>query len=237
MSVLRSCSINPATDAFLAVDVAKTFMPGGGLPIAGGDLIVPAAIEVAQAFPVGNRYACLDKHPFGHASLASSYRCGNPYQLLKMSDLANFTSKRMLAQQAKFNLHQLTDYLELVKQQVLWPDHGIIGTAESEMHPDLAAIDFRLVLQKGLGPVCDSYSAFKDNIGWPTGLADEMRQNGVKRLFLVGLAFDYCVGFSALDAVGAGFQVSVIMAGTRSVASDSAAAMEKRLRDAGVHLL
>ena len=231
--------VDPNTDALLAVDVQPTFMPGGGLAVTGGDQVVRPIAELATCFPAKRRIATRDLHPPGHVSLASSY-CGcASYSLLTLDDArAKCGCAARLAPQARFTRSELAAYLSQVGQQVLWPDHGLPGTDESELHPYLARSGlFPFVFPKGLDPACDSYSAFSDNLKRPTHLADYLRALGVKRVFIAGLAYDYCVGFTALDAVQEGFQAVVVMAATRSVAPDSELAMTKRLIQAGVALM
>jgi nicotinamidase/pyrazinamidase len=205
-------------DAVLDVDVQTTFMPGGGLPVAEGDLIIPVVKKVHGFFPAWRRYASLDRHPLGHISLASSYVGHPPGTMLTEEMVAGWTNgHRHLSERANFCVGDLDDYLAKVKSQILWPDHAIAGTTEAELHPELADADHRVVVVKGTDPRCDSYSAFRDNLRRPTGLADAMREHGVKRLFLTGLAFDFCVGWTALDAADEGFEALVIEDATRPV--------------------
>jgi nicotinamidase/pyrazinamidase len=210
--------IHPMTDAVVNVDVQKTFMPGGGLPVTDGHLIIPVVQRVNLLFPPGRRYFTLDKHPKGHISLASSYVGLAPGTKLTAEEVERWTdTDDRIAPQARFNLHHLRAYLSVVGFQVLWPDHGIIGAEESRLHPDLDDSPCRIVLVKGTDPRCDSYSALRDNLGRPTGLGDLLKQDGVSRLFLTGLAFDFCVGWTALDAVKEGFEAVIVKDATRPV--------------------
>ena len=175
--------VNHFSDALIAVDVQPTFMPGGGLPVPGGDEIV----QVGQALMIGwpnlkLRFATQDWHPLGHISLAGSYTGLAPYSLLTETMVAGWTdAANLIAPGARFTLAELKNYLAGVKQQVLWPNHGIEGTAEAELHPTFMRSEFAYILKKGTDPACDSYGAFEDNLMRPTGFADVLRQAGVKR--------------------------------------------------------
>ena len=240
------------TDALLHVDVQTTFMPGGGLAVKDGDKILPAVLALHTRFDLCalqqdhdaccRIYATLDQHPYGHISLASSYVGLPPYMQLDERTVWGWTQKRHgIAPGALFDLHQLRKYLGEVKVQTLWPDHGIAGTAEADLHPRLyeAQGHFDFVLVKGYEATCDSYSGFRDNLKQTTGLADTMRDHGIERVFVDGLAFDFCVGWSALDAVAEGFaEVYVIEDATRSVdLPGTVVKMRADLASAGVRLI
>ncbi|MEY4744640.1 MAG: hypothetical protein RL272_585 [Candidatus Parcubacteria bacterium] len=240
------------TDALLHVDVQTTFMPGGGLAVKDGDGILPAVLALHAHFDLvalqqehdlhSRIYATLDQHPWGHISLASSYVGVPPYTQLDEKTAWRWTEKKHgIAPHARFDLAELRKYLGQVKAQTLWPDHGIAGTAEADIHPALYAAQghFDFVLVKGYEPACDSYSGFRDNLKRTTGLADTMREHGVERIFIDGLAFDFCVGWSALDAVAEGFaEVCVIEDATRSVdLPGTVAKMRADLAAAGVRLI
>jgi len=231
--------IDPTTDAVVNVDVQETFMPGGGLPVPGGDQIIPLVQRVNLLFPAHRRYFTLDKHPGGHISLASSYVGLPPGIKLTTQEVEKWTEANIrIAPHARFNLAQLQAYLQAVKFQILWPDHGIIGTTESCLHPALDDLPCRIVQIKGTDPCCDSYSALRDNLGRPTGLDNLLTQHDAQRLFLTGLAFDFCVGFTALDAVKEGFEVFVIEDATRSVAlPGTVEKMRADLQAAGVKII
>ncbi|HTM68225.1 MAG TPA: isochorismatase family protein [Candidatus Binatia bacterium] len=209
-------------DALLHVDVQATFMPGGGLAVADGDKILPAVLALQAHFDTrGQIYCTLDQHPYGHISLASSYVGLAPYAQLDLKAIAGWTSKKNgIAKDALFDLRDLTRYLREVGSQTLWPDHGIAGSVEADMHPALwnaAHGHFDFVLIKGYDAKVDSYSGFRDNLKQTTGLGATMRENGVERIFVDGLAFDFCVGWSAIDAAAEGFEVYLIEEATRSV--------------------
>ena len=231
--------IDPATDALVNVDVQPTFMPGGGLPVARGDEIVPLVQRINLLFPDRRRYMTLDKHPIGHISLASSYAGLAPYAQLAADEVARWTeADNRLAARARFGLADLQDYLSKVRVQTLWPDHGIFGTAEANLHPGLAGRNCRIVLLKGTDPRCDSYSGLRDNLKRPTGLGELLQEDGATRLFLTGLALDFCVGFTALDARDYGFEVFVVEDATRSVAlPGTVEAMKEAFAKAGVKLV
>jgi len=210
---MQKLRINPFSDALIIIDVQPTFMPGGGLPVPGGNVIIPVIKKAIYYFSPQCTVATLDKHPSGHISLASSYIGAKPMDVLRTADNVR------LAPHAKFTWEQLKEYLSKVGNQILWPNHGVIGTGDAELHPLLKKCDIGFFLEKGTDPACDSYSAFFDNLGRPTGLARYLREHGAKRCFFVGLAFDYCVGWSALDAVKENFEAFVIKEATRAVGS------------------
>lgn len=232
------------SDALLHVDVQPTFMPGGGLAVADGDKIISSVLALQARFDtLGRIYATLDQHPYGHISLASSYIGLPAYAQLDEKAIRGWTEKKNgIARGALFDLHDLRAYVAMVKSQTLWPDHGIAGSVEADMHPDLYnAVNghFDLVLIKGYDPKCDSYSGFRDNLKQTTGLAATMRDDGIERVFIDGLAFDFCVGWSALDAVAEGFaEVYLVEDATRSVGLPGTVdAMRAALAKAGVRVI
>lgn len=181
--------IEPATDCLGLIDVQPTFMPGGGLPVVDGDAIVPVINRLLPLFPLA--FATQDWHPAGHSSFASAHPGRAPYDTVEMPYGA----------------------------QTLWPDHGIAGTPEAALHPDLDATRIALILRKGTNPAVDSYSAFRENDRTTTtGLAGWLTARGVRRIFFVGLATDFCVAWSAVDAANAGFSAIVVEDATRPVA-------------------
>ncbi|HEY1723479.1 MAG TPA: bifunctional nicotinamidase/pyrazinamidase [Magnetospirillaceae bacterium] len=181
-------SIPPAeTDALIVIDVQNDFCPGGALEVRDGDAVVASINRLARSF----RHVILtqDWHPAGHASFASQHK-KLPFET---TELAYGT-------------------------QVLWPDHCVQNTRGAAFHEDLAVPQAELILRKGFRPEIDSYSAFAENDRTtPTGLASYLRERGLTRLFLAGLAFDFCVLYSALDGKHAGFDCSVIADACRSV--------------------
>ncbi|MAM63700.1 bifunctional nicotinamidase/pyrazinamidase [Maritimibacter sp. UBA3975] len=168
------------TDALIVIDVQNDFCPGGALAVAGGDEIVPGINRLLRAFPV--RVFTQDWHPAGHSSFASSHPGKAPLELVEM------------------------DY----GPQVLWPDHCIQGSDGAAFHEDLETDPADLVIRKGFRPEVDSYSAFFENDHrTPTGLEGYLRNRGATDLTFVGLATDFCVGWSAMDAARLGFNVTV----------------------------
>ncbi|SCX03620.1 bifunctional nicotinamidase/pyrazinamidase [Agrobacterium rosae] len=160
--------------ALLLIDIQNGFCPGGNLAVTDGDTIVPIANALIDNGGYDLIVASQDWHPANHGSFASQHPGKQPFEMGKLSG----------------------------KPQVMWPDHCVQGTADAEFHPDLNAQAFDYVQQKGENPAVDSYSAFRDNDQFAmTGLADYLERQGVTVLDLCGLATDYCVSFSALDAV------------------------------------
>lgn len=181
--------LDPATDCFAVIDVQPTFMPGGGLAVVEGDRVVPVINGLLALLPLA--FATQDWHPQNHSSFASAHPGRAPYDTLDMPYGA----------------------------QTLWPDHGIAGTAEAALHPDLDADRLTLILRKGTNPAIDSYSAFRENDRvTTTGLAGWLTARGVRRIFFTGLATDFCVAWSAIDAANAGFVAIVVEDATRPVA-------------------
>jgi nicotinamidase/pyrazinamidase len=175
-------------DVLLVVDLQADFMPGGALAVEDGDAIVPLINTLAGRF--AHVVVTQDWHPAGHASFASVHE-----------DAAAFDTKRL-------------DYGD----QTLWPDHCVQGTAGAELHPDVALDLAFLILRKGMHRGVDSYSAFVEADGrTTTGLAAMLKARGIKRIFACGLATDYCVAFSALDARAAGFGAFVIEDACRAI--------------------
>ncbi len=235
--------IDPETDALIVVDMTKTFMEGGGLAVKGGRALVAIILSILTFFARKLRIATKDRHPWGHITFASSYigiasyaRFSVPGQCpwlvrneqgllvgvtveVHEGDAVRTTTitRDHLAPHAKFNLDDLADYLGKVGSMILWPDHGIAGTDEAELHPDLLESLFGYILVKGLDPTRDSNGAFFDNAGRPTELADVLRARGVKRVFVCGLAFDFCVAYTAEGAALCGFEVYVIGDATEAV--------------------
>ena len=160
--------------ALLLIDIQNGFCPGGKLPVPDGDQVVPVANRLIDSGQYDLVVASQDWHPAGHGSFASAHPGKKPFEIGTLSG----------------------------KPQMMWPDHCIQNSKDAEFHPDLhiGSVDF--IQQKGQNPAVDSYSAFRDNDQAAlTGLAAYLRNKGVTELGLCGLATDYCVKFSALDAV------------------------------------
>jgi nicotinamidase/pyrazinamidase len=197
--------------ALLVVDLQHDFLPGGALGVAGGDEILGDVAELvaSRAFPVA--IATQDWHPPGHASFASSHPGRSPLE--------------------EITLHG--------RPQTLWPDHCVQGSRGAELHPSLPQGPLAAILRKGIDPAVDSYSAFRHN--WdeagtrpPTGLAGMLRELGVEAVWLAGLARDFCVRWSAEDAVDAGFEVHVLWDLTRPVDPASDAEVRRTFVERGV---
>jgi len=198
-----------SSKAILVIDVQNDFCPGGALAVQQGDEIVPEINRVVRNYPV--RVFTQDWHPTGHSSFASSHSGKAPFQTIEMP----------------------------YGTQVLWPDHCVQGSDGADFHEDLHVETADLILRKGFRPEIDSYSAFFENDqATPTGLEGYLRTRGVSHVTLVGLATDYCVAWSALDAAQLGFGVKVKLKACRAIDLDGSlqAALE-RMRAAGVELV
>lgn len=203
--------IDPETDILGVVDVQPTFMPGGELPVAEGDAVVPVINRLLQQFRHG--FATQDWHPPGHSSFASAHPGQPAYAVIEMP----------------------------YGPQVLWPDHALQGSANAALHPALDQSRLEVIVRKGFHPAMDSYSSFFENDHrTATGLDGWLRQRGFRRLFLVGLATDFCVAWSAEDAVGLGYEVTVIEDACRGIGLPTTAGRttldeaRERLRGMGV---
>ena len=196
------------TDVLIAVDVQNDFCPGGALTVPDGDAVVPLVNRLCERF--AHVVLTQDWHPPGHASFASSHPGRAPHELIE----------------APYG------------PQVLWPDHCVQGTEGAAFHSGLAARNVELIIRKGFHAAIDSYSAFFENDRTtPTGLAGYLRERGFTRVFLAGLALDFCVAWSAEDARRLGFAAVVIEDACRSIDLDgSAAAARARMTAAGVEI-
>jgi nicotinamidase/pyrazinamidase len=192
--------------ALIAVDVQNDFCPGGALPVADGHAVVAPINRIARRFPV--RVYTQDWHSPDHRSFAASHPGAEPFSTAEMH----------------------------YGPQVLWPNHCVQGTWGAAFHPDLVTDHADLVLRKGFRPHVDSYSAFFENDrATPTGLAGYLRDRGVTAVWLAGLATDFCVAFSALDAARLGFAVTLLEDACREIDLDgSHAAALARMGEAGV---
>jgi nicotinamidase/pyrazinamidase len=187
-------------DVLLVVDVQNCFVPGGTLPVKGGDEIVPLINRIAPAFP--HVVLTQDWHTRGHVSFASSHPGKKPFETVSLP----------------------------YGTQVLWPDHCVQGTSDAELHKELKISHAELIIRKGYRPQVDSYSAFLEaDRKTPTGLTGYLRERGLQQLFLVGLATDFCVAWSALDARKAGFAATVIEDATRGI--DAGGSLGKAWQD------
>ncbi|HET7882867.1 MAG TPA: bifunctional nicotinamidase/pyrazinamidase [Acetobacteraceae bacterium] len=180
--------IDRATDILGLVDVQPTFMPGGELAVADGDAVVPVINHLLRRFE--HAFATQDWHPAGHSSFASAHPGHQPYDTIAMPYGA----------------------------QVLWPDHAIQGSANAALHHGVDLTRVEVVIRKGFHRDIDSYSTFFENDRrTATGLDGWLRQRGFRRIFLAGLATDFCVAWSAEDAVRLGYDVFVIEDACRGI--------------------
>ncbi len=199
--------MRPANEAILVIDVQRDFCPGGALAVAGGDEIVAPINAFVPEFPV--RVFTQDWHPADHLSFASQH------------DAEPMTTTEMP-----------------YGTQVLWPDHCVIGSDGASFHEGLNTHHADLVIRKGFRREIDSYSAFFENDrSTPTGLEGYLRSRGTDAVTLVGLATDFCVNYSAVDAANLGFKVTVIESLCRAIDFDgSLATARAHMSEAGVVL-
>jgi nicotinamidase/pyrazinamidase len=175
-------------DVLLIIDVQNDFCGGGALAVGDGDAVVPVANRLAERFD--HIVLTQDWHPPGHSSFATSHPGSAPFESVTMP----------------------------YGQQTLWPDHCVQGTPGAAFHPQLVTDRAELVIRKGFRTEIDSYSAFYENDRkTPTGLAGYLRERGLRRIFLAGLATDYCVYYSAVDARRLGFDTVLVEAGCRAI--------------------
>ena len=201
------------TDALLVIDMQNDFLPGGPLAVAEGDTILPGINALARRFD--HVLLTQDWHPRGHISFAGAHPGKRPF-----ADTV----------EASYGV------------QTLWPDHCVQGSRGAELAAGRDIPHAELLLRKGFRRGIDSYSAFVENDKTTlTGLASFLRERGLKRLFFCGLAFDFCVGHSAVDAVGLGFEALIVTDLSRAVdlqgsgpTLGTVAAIEARLTEAGV---
>ncbi len=196
------------THALLVIDVQNDFCPGGALAVPGGGEIIEAVNTMMDGFD--SVILTQDWHPVGHSSFATSHSGKNPFDMIEMP----------------------------YGQQVLWPDHCVQGTEGAAFHPRLRT-DADLILRKGFRPEIDSYSAFFENDRTtPTGLEGYLRTRGIEQLTLVGLATDFCVHYSAVDAASLGFDVTVNTDACRAIDMEgSLANATQAMKNAGVTLV
>ena len=195
--------------ALVVIDLQNDFCPGGALAVAGGDDIVP----VVNRMIAEHEHVVLtqDWHPAGHSSFASTHDGKQPFETIDMP----------------------------YGPQTLWPDHCVQGTKGAQFHPDLVWTRAELIIRKGFRKTIDSYSAFFENDHkTPTGLGGYLKERGIGSITLVGLATDFCVAYSALDARKLGIEVTVELDACRGIdLGGSLAAMTARMQEAGVELV
>ncbi|WP_248741746.1 MULTISPECIES: bifunctional nicotinamidase/pyrazinamidase [unclassified Pseudomonas] len=201
-------TISPRT-ALLVIDVQNDFIPGGQLAVPEGDRIVPLINRLAEQFK--QVVIAQDWHPAGHASFASSHPGRQPYDVIQLP----------------------------YGEQTLWPDHCIQGTHGADFHSGLNLPHAQLIIRKGCNPDIDSYSAFLEaDRATTTGLTGYLKERGIDTVYMVGLALDFCVMFSALDARAAGFNTFVVLDACRAIdMNGSLASAIERMQVAGVGLI
>jgi nicotinamidase/pyrazinamidase len=198
-----------AHDVLVVTDVQNDFCPGGTLAVPEGDAVISVIHRVAPLFE--HVILTQDWHSPQHMSFAHAHPGKQPFEDIEVS----------------------------YGSQTLWPDHCVQGTRGAEFHPDLHLPKAELILRKGFHPEIDSYSAFFENDRkTATGLCGYLRERGLKRVFFVGLAYDYCVGYSALDARGHGLEAIVIKDGCRAIGlNDSVERIEGEFAAIGVQVM
>jgi nicotinamidase/pyrazinamidase len=198
-----------AQDLLLVVDMQNDFCPGGQLAVSGGDDIIPVIHRIAPFFE--HIALTQDWHPPNHQSFASAHPGKRPFEQVQVS----------------------------YGEQTLWPDHCVQGTSGAEFHPALHLPQAELILRKGFHPRIDSYSAFFENDrATATGLAGYLRERNLTRVFLAGLAYDYCVAYSALDARRLGIPAVVVRDACRAIdLNGSVVAIESQFAASGVTLI
>ncbi|MDF2765151.1 MAG: isochorismatase hydrolase [Rhodospirillales bacterium] len=194
--------------ALIVIDVQNDFCPGGALAVPKGDEVVRPINRLIQAFD--HVVLTQDWHPKGHSSFASSHKGGAAFSNVAMP----------------------------YGEQTLWPDHCVQGTPGAEFHIELVWSKAELIIRKGFRSAIDSYSAFFENDrATPTGLGGYLKERGLTRLVMAGLATDFCVAYSALDAARLGFEVTVAMDACRAIdLGGSLTSAEEQMRAAGVTL-
>ena len=200
--------MRPATDALIVIDVQNDFCPGGALAVAEGDEIICRINGLMGEF--ATVVLTQDWHPANHASFADNHPGAEPFTLIQMP----------------------------YGPQVLWPTHCVQGSRGADFHQDLRTDPAHLIVRKGFRPEIDSYSAFFENDHvTPTGLDGYLRSRGVTAVTLVGLATDYCVAYSALDAARLEFKATVLEGATRAIdLNGSLSEARDKMRAAGVAL-
>lgn len=200
--------MDPTRDLLLLIDIQNDFCPGGALAVADGDAVVPLANHLSAQF--SHVALTQDWHPAGHFSFASSHPGAAPFSMITASH----------------------------GPQTLWPNHCVQGSNGAAFHPDLNTDTAEIIIRKGCRPTLDSYSAFFENDGTtPTGLAGYVRDRGFDHIVMAGLATDFCVAWSALDARRLGLTASVILPACRAIDQDgSLATAMADMADAGVLL-
>lgn len=201
-------------DVLIVVDIQPDFLPGGALAVGGGDEILEPVARLMEDGPFDLQVATQDWHPPNHVSFATRHSGKAPMDVIELHG----------------------------HDQTLWPDHCVQGTPGAELQSDLPWTNVEAVIRKGTDPESDSYSGFRNN--WnadgerpPTGLAGYLRERGVKRVFVCGLARDFCVRWTAEDAADAGFETHVLWNLTRSVDPSGDAELREALEEQGIRII
>jgi nicotinamidase/pyrazinamidase len=182
---------HPVNEALIVIDVQNDFCSGGALAVPEGEAVVPVVNRLMAGF--ATVVLTQDWHPAGHFSFASSHEEGAPFGSIE------------------------ADY----GPQTLWPDHCVQGTSGADFHPELDLVPAAMVVRKGMNPKLDSYSAFFENDHrTSTGLSGYLRSRGIEKVTLAGLATDFCVAWSAIDAAKEGFGTTVVLDGCRAIDLD-----------------
>ena len=190
--------MRPADEALIVIDVQNDFCPGGALAVAEGDQIIPRINALMEQYQT--IILTQDWHPANHTSFAANHPGAAPFSLTEMP----------------------------YGTQVLWPVHCVQGTEGAAFHPGLRTDPTQMIIRKGFRPAIDSYSAFFENDrSTPTGLEGYLRSRGIERLVLVGLATDYCVAYSAMDAARLGFAATLLEGACRAIDLDGSLARAK----------
>ncbi|MGK7312986.1 MAG: nicotinamidase [Candidatus Longimicrobiales bacterium M2_2A_002] len=200
--------------ALIVVDLQPDFMPGGALPVEGGDTLVPLIRDLVRSDRFGLHAATQDWHPEDHVSFASRHEGRAPMDVIELHG----------------------------HDQTLWPDHCVQGTRGAELHADMDWTPIEAVIRKGTDPESDSYSGFRNN--WnpdgerpATGLEGYLRERGIETVVLCGLARDVCVKWTAEDAADAGFRTLFLWDLTRPVDPESDREVRTGLEEAGVEVI
>lgn len=195
-------------ETLIVIDVQNDFCPGGALAVSEGDAIIPRINALMEEF--STVVLTQDWHPADHSSFAANHPGADAFSVVTMP----------------------------YGPQVLWPTHCVQGSTGAEFHPALRSEPAQLIIRKGFRPSIDSYSAFFENDHKTgTGLDGYLRARGIAKVTVVGLALDYCVAYSAIDAAGLGFAATVLLAACRGIdLGGSVATMQEKMRAAGVVL-
>lgn len=194
--------------ALIITDIQYDFLPGGALAVSDGDGIIPLVNQLQEVFPLV--VATQDWHPAKHNSFATAHPGKSNFETIKLNG----------------------------SDQILWPDHCVQNSQGAKISGSLDQRHIEAIFRKGMDPEIDSYSAFYDNEHRKaTGLSDYLKGRQVTEVYLVGLAADFCVGFSALDAIKEGFETYLVEDATRAISDDGFLNMKKTIKDKGGNII